>query len=104
MSEHTLKVELGEFVSYRLTCNLDDTAKCHEVCVTHPDGGCGDPDVQSGCVTEVYWNGCVIAEWVNDGGIDAVGFEYTLELPVTYEWAASHDYPIVSVASTKESE
>lgn len=92
MSDHVLKVEMGEFTNYHLTCNLDDAADCHQVCATHQDG-CDPMDVEGECVREVYRNGCTIAEWVNDGGIEAVGFEHTVEIPVTYQWNASHDYP-----------
>jgi hypothetical protein len=100
--EHILKVELGEFTRYHLTCNLDDSAACHQCCATHPEGGCAekhlDPDIdQAPCVQEVYRNGCVIAEWVNDGGIESVGFDHTVELPVTYYWDGAHDFPILSV-------
>ena len=98
MSDHVLKVEMGEFTNYHLTCNLDDAADCHQVCTTHPDG-CDPMDVEGECVREVYRNGCTIAEWVNDGGIEAVGFEHTVEIPVTYQWNASHDYPSIHAAS-----
>ena len=40
-----------------------------------------------------YKGGCIIAEWVNDGGIESVEFEHTIAIPVTYQWNASHDYP-----------
>jgi len=96
---HVLKVELGEFTTYHLTCNLDDTAPCHLICATHPEGGCGEPD-EDECVTQVYQRGCTIAEWVNDGGIEAVEFNHTIEIPVTYEWRASHDYPALFPAPT----
>jgi hypothetical protein len=100
--EHVLRVEMGEFTRYHLTCNLDDSAACHQVCATHMEGGCADkhldPEIdQAPCVQEVYRNGCVIAEWVNDGGIESVGFDHTVELPVTYYWDGAHDFPILSV-------
>lgn len=94
--DHTLKVEMGEFTTYRLTCNLDDAAECHLVCVTHPDGHDDMPDEEA-CVKEVYRNGCVIAEWVNDGGIESVGFTHTVDLPVNFYWDAGHDSPIVEM-------
>src|ERR1017187_7411855 len=95
---HVLKIELGEFTGYHLTCNLDDAASCHQVCETHMDGGCAethlDLDIdQAPCVSAVYRGGCVIAEWVNDGGIESVDFDHTIELPVEYQWNASHEYP-----------
>lgn len=99
MADHVLKVELGEFTTYRLICNLDDTAECHQTCTTHPEGGCGDPDNSDECVSGVYEHGCVVAEWVNDGGIESVEFEHTIELPVTIEWRASQDYPSLHVLS-----
>ena len=93
--EHVLRVEIGEFTQYHLTCNLDETAKCHQTCQTHPEGGCDDPDNESECITSPYKGGCVVAEWVNDGGIEAVQFEHTLELPVSYYWDGAHDFPIL---------
>ena len=98
--DHVLKVELGEFTNYTLVCNLDDAAGCHQTCVTHPEGGCGDFDAEEECVTKVYEYGCTVAEWVNDGGIEAVEFSHTLELPVKIEWRASHDYPSLHVPPT----
>jgi hypothetical protein len=102
MSDHVLKVEMGEFTNYHLICNLDDAADCHQVCVTHPDG-CDPMDVEGECVREVYRNGCTVAEWVNDGGIESVGFAHTVEIPVTYQWNASHDYPSIYAASVSDS-
>jgi len=96
-TDHVLKVTMGEFTQYHLTCNLDDTAPCHLVCTIHPEGGCDDPDFEDECVQFVYENGCVVAEWVNDGGIESVGFDHTLELPVRYQWNASHDSPSIHV-------
>ena len=86
MSDHILKVELGEYTNYRLICNLDDTAPCHQLCSTHPEGGCDNLDDERECVMDAYERGCVVAEWVNDGGIESVGFEHTLELPVDYRF------------------
>lgn len=97
---HVLKVELGEFTRYHLTCNLNSTHPCRQVCRTHPEGGCGDPDVEGTCYTIAYEHGCVIAEWVNDGGIESVGFDHTLELPIEYHWEAAHDSPILEVAAS----
>ena len=95
--EHVLKVEMGEFTRYHLTCNLDDSAACHQCCATHLEGGCGDPDVGYECVQRVYEHGCIVAEWVNDGGIEGTEFEHTVEIPVEYHWDGAHDYPILSV-------
>ena len=102
--DHTLKVEMGEATVYRLTCHLTDEAMCHKVCGMHPEGGCGEPEDgdDTPCRTETYAAGCVIAEWVNDGGIDSVEFEHTIEIPVTYEWRASHDYPTIQAAPMNE--
>ena len=105
MSDHVLKVEMGESTNYHLTCNLDDAADCHQVCTAHPEvctahlDGCYPMDVEGECVREVYRNGCTIAEWVNDGGIESVGFEHIVEIPVMYQWNASHDYPSIHAAS-----
>jgi hypothetical protein len=98
MRDHVLKVGLGENTSYHLVCNLDDTADCRRVCATHPEG-CDPLEVEGECVRTVYIGGCVVAEWVNDGGIETVDFEHSLELPVTYQWNASHDYPSIHVLS-----
>lgn len=97
--DHVLKVEMGEFTTYKLVCNLDDAADCHQVCATHLDG-CDPMETEGECVREVYRNGCTIAEWVNDGGIESVGFEHTIEIPVKYQWNASHDYPSLHVADS----
>jgi hypothetical protein len=98
-SDHVLKVEMGETTSYQLTCNLGDDAACHKVCGVHPEGGCDDPDNDGPeCSTHTYEGGCIVAEWVNDGGIEAVEFEHTIEIPVGYQWNASHDYPSIFAA------
>jgi hypothetical protein len=68
IAAHMMRVEMGEFTHYRLTCNLGDDAECHQTCETHPEGGCGM--AEETCVKAVYSGGCVIAEWVNDGGIE----------------------------------
>lgn len=102
MSDHILKVELGEFTAYHLTCNLDDAAPCHQTCQRHPEGGCGEPESEGECITSPYEGGCVVAEWVNDGGIEGVQFEHVLELPVAYHWDGGHDFPIL-VAQSDES-
>ena len=94
---HVLKVELGEYTDYRLICNLDDAAHCHQVCTVHNEGGCNQIDAGL-CVIGPYKNGCIIAEWVNDGGIEAVEFSHIIQLPVTYQWNASHDHPRLIVA------
>lgn len=102
-ADHVMKIDLSELVSYHLTCNLDDTAKCHQTCSTHPDGGCGDPDLESECVTQNYGT-CVIAEWVNDGGIESVQFEHVVEIPVSYYWDGAHDFPILVAKSEDHGE
>lgn len=84
MSDHTLKVTLGEFETYQLICHLDASARCHQVCDTHPDDGCYDPDDESKCVLVPYENGCTLVEWIDAGGIEAVEFDYTLTLPVRF--------------------
>jgi hypothetical protein len=95
-SDHVLKVEMGEITSYHLSCNLGDDAACHKVCGVHPEGGCDDPDNDGPeCSTHTYEGGCIVAEWVNDGGIEAVEFEHTIEIPVGYQWNASHDHPSI---------
>ena len=93
--DHVLKVELGEYTSYTLTCNLGDDAPCHQVHPAHHMEGCNDAGVKR--VNTVYEHGCVIAEWINDGGIESVEFSHTIELPVEYQWNASQDYPQLRV-------
>jgi len=103
MKEHMLKVEMGEFTTYKLTCHLTDEAECHQTCVTHPEGHDDIPDDHP-CTMEVYRNGCTLAEWVNDGGIEAVQFDHTIELPVRFEWVVSHDYPMMLVLTEGETD
>jgi hypothetical protein len=95
IADHVLTVTMGEYTTYRLTCNLGADAPCHLTCHTHPEGGCGEPDDDRECVQVVYEGGCIIAEWVNDGGIECVGFEHTIELPMRYQWDAGHDAPML---------
>lgn len=98
IAAHVMRVEMGESTSYRLTCNLGDDAECHQVCETHPEGGCG-MELET-CVKKVYSGGCVVAEWVNDGGIESVTFEHTVEFPVYYEWM--NEFPTILAADEVE--
>ena len=95
--DHVLKVELGEYTIYSLTCNLGDDAPCRQFCSAHPDGHDLIQVHYTECVNTQYENGCIIAEWVNDGGIESVEFSHTIELPVEYQWNASRDYPQLRV-------
>ena len=95
--DHVLQVSMGEYTRYHLTCNLTDEAPCHMTCEAHPEGHDND-DLVDSCVMRSYAGGCIIAEWVNDGGIETVDFDHTIELPVSYQWNASHDYPSISVS------
>ncbi len=89
MTDHVLKIELGWPTLYTLTCNLGDDARCHQV-----------PAVGEGSDGEwVGYGECVIAEWVNDGGIENVGFEHIIEFPVSYHWANEGEYPVLEVGA-----
>jgi hypothetical protein len=96
--DHVMKVGFDNgAMAFRLTCNLDYPAKCHQVCQTHLEGGCGEPETEGECDIKDYET-CVIAEWVNDGGIESVLFEFERDIPVSYYWDGAHNFPILVAA------